>query len=524
VSSKLTGSAGDSTVPERARAPHLSKSRYLSGLQCERRLWLGWHDPERPAPSAPGSIFAVGHEVGLLAHQLFPGGVLVGGGPAEFHQAVAETRALLSEGSVAAIFEAAFAFDNVWVRADVLERRSEGRWALHEVKSSTRLKPENLHDMMVQTYVIEGCGLILEQIGLIHINTAYVRDAGPSDPRGLFSCADATARVREGLPDVAARVARMQSILNEDSAPVRRPSAHCFQPYECEFWSRCTDAKPDDWIWYLPRLRGDQFAALEAAGVESIRDIPAEFALVTQQRRAAAAWRKGDYVVQPGLRGALQAYEACAYLDFETFNPAIPLYPGGRPYERQPAQWSLHRRDGGVLTHTEFLAKLSTDPAREFTESLLSATSFEGPVFVYSPFERSVLSDLTRRVPEHREAISALQARLIDLLPVVRTYVDHPQFYGSNSIKAVAPVFSPEIDYGALNKVAGGEDASAALYRLATGVFQPDETEETLRSALLRYCGLDTLALAHVHAVLIALDKAPAADDQADGKIGNNGS
>lgn len=500
--SRILGLARTRATRRSRFAPHLSKSRYLTGLQCERRLWLSWHDPEKPASSPPGSIFAVGHEVGSLAHDLFPGGVLVGGGPAEFDQAVKDTAALIADAAVKAIFEAAFVFDRVRVRADIMERLGDGRWALHEVKSSTSVKPENRHDLMIQTYVIEGSGLKIASAHLVHIDTSYVRGPLGIAARGLLSSVDITADVRAGLAYVPARIEAMHRTLTLPQAPERRPSGHCFKPYECEFWGRCTRAKPEDWIWYLPHLRADQFAALEAAGVESIRNIPDDLSLTAKQRRVAQAWRAGELVIQPGLAARLPPYVECGYLDFETLSPALPLFEGSQPYRRDAAQWSLHRRTDGALQHAEFLADLREDPARSSTQTLLSATAFDGPVFVYSPFEGAVLRDLAEKLPDLTEEINGLRARLVDLLPLVRAHLDHPVFNGSSSIKAVAPVLAPEVAYDALDGVADGGAASEALYRLATGQLQPGESEASLRRGLLAYCKLDTFALARVHEAL----------------------
>ena len=54
----------------------LSKSKYLSGLQCPKYLWMLFHQPERiPEPDAATQyIFEQGHLVGELAKKLFPGG------------------------------------------------------------------------------------------------------------------------------------------------------------------------------------------------------------------------------------------------------------------------------------------------------------------------------------------------------------------------------------------------------------------------------------------------------------------
>jgi hypothetical protein len=56
---------------------HLTKSRYIAGLQCLRRLWLLVHDPLPLEAPAPGSPLDVGQQIGRKAHLLFPGGVEV---------------------------------------------------------------------------------------------------------------------------------------------------------------------------------------------------------------------------------------------------------------------------------------------------------------------------------------------------------------------------------------------------------------------------------------------------------------
>jgi predicted RecB family nuclease len=488
--------------------PHLSKSRYLAGLQCQRRLWLGWYDPEPTADPAPGSILAVGHEVGEHAHELFPGGVLVEEGPRNFAEALVRTQTLLADPEIHTIFEPAFVFDDVWVRVDVLERVEGGGWALSEVKSSTRVKPENIHDVAIQTYVLEGCGLDVVSANLIHVDTRYVRGFDGIDWSRFFCSTDVTDLVRAVLAEAPARVAEMHAVLTRDNAPDRRPSPHCFAPFACEFWDRCTANKPPDWIWHLPRLRADRMAALEDIGIEAIGSIPNDFRLNRAQRRVVEAYRRGGFVVQPALGEVLnQTAGPCAYMDFETFSPAIPQYVGTRPYQRIAAQWSLHiDGEDGALEHQEFLADLAFDPRRSFAETLLDAVGGNGPIVVYSSFESSVLNDLAKQFPDLAAPLQAVRARLVDLLPVVRGHVDHPDFKGSNSIKDIAPVLAPDLRYEDLPDVAEGGEAAAALYRLATMHLQAGETVESVREGLLRYCALDTLALAKVRGALAELD------------------
>ena len=146
VASRLAlRSGGNLTTPDTAvrepalgARPRLSKTRYVAGLQCAKRLWLLVHGSGAAAPrdAATEAILALGQRVGLRAHALFPGGVLVEDGARRGDEALAETRALLSDASVPAVFEAVFEHEGVRVHVDALERlggrrlrapRGEGR-------------------------------------------------------------------------------------------------------------------------------------------------------------------------------------------------------------------------------------------------------------------------------------------------------------------------------------------------------------------------------------------------------------
>jgi predicted RecB family nuclease len=433
---------------------------------------------------------------------LVPGGVLVEEGPDRHAEAVERTPHLIADPAIAAIFEAAFAFDSVLIRADILERLPSGGWRLGEVKSSTRVKPEHLHDLAIQAYVIAGSGLTLEETQLVHVDTSYVRAENGIDWQAYFEREDVTGEVRDLLPSVPDRVAEMHAILGMPTAPEVRPSGHCFSPFPCEFWDRCTAGKPADWIINLPRLKATRFAELDANGIESMRDIPPDFPLTPGQQRVVDAMLSGQEFISDELPKALAALAPPAsYLDFETFSPAIPLYAGTSPYQRIPFQWSMHYDDGArEVRHFEFLADGDVDPRRDFAKTLIQAIGHTTePIVVYSPFEASFLRDLARLFPDFYGPLFAMIDRMLDLLPIVRTHVAHPEFLGSYSIKAVAPALVPGFSYDDLDGVADGNDASAVFYRLASDPSLSDEGRNRYRQALLEYCGRDTLALMYVH-------------------------
>jgi hypothetical protein len=87
----------------------INKSKFVAGCQCLKRLYLQVHDPELAAKpdGATEAIVEQGREVGLLARQLFPGGVEVrsDGG---LGQAIRATLELVANAKVPAIFEGTF--------------------------------------------------------------------------------------------------------------------------------------------------------------------------------------------------------------------------------------------------------------------------------------------------------------------------------------------------------------------------------------------------------------------------------
>ena len=89
--------------------------------------------------------------------------------------------------------------------------------------------------------------------------------------------------------------------------------------------------------------------------------------------------------------------------------------------------------------HEDYLHELDDDPRPRLAERLIEALGREGTVCTYSGYERQVLRALSAALPERAEALGAIEARLLDLLPVVRNGYYHPAFRGSFSIKNVLP-------------------------------------------------------------------------------------
>jgi hypothetical protein len=487
---------------------HLTKSHYIAGLQCPRRLWLVVHEPLPYEEALPGSPLDLGQEIGIKAHLLFPGGVLVTEEPWQHAEAVASTAALMNDVGLPAIFEAAFEYDGIRIRVDVMERLAPDAWGLREVKSSSRLKDHYLDDIALQTFVLRGAGITVASIELLHVNTEYVRGPFGISWPDFFARLDVGDAVAERLVDLPGNLPAMRDCLATSMLPDVEPGSQCATPYACEFHDRCTADKPDDWIAYLPYLTPARASSLKALGIDAISAIPADFPLTWKQGIIRDATASGQPYVSPDLVHLLRGYgpPAC-YLDFEAMMPAIPLYEGTRPYQTIPFQWSLHAAtEDGILHHREFLARGDSDPRRQFAETLIQTLDcFTGPIIVYSAYEKTRLNDLAREFPDLGALLGAITARLADLLPIVRGAVYCPEFWFSNSIKSVAPALCPGFGYDDLDGVADGAAASAAFVQLASGSISEGLEAERLRAALLAYCQRDTMAMVVVHRALVML-------------------
>jgi predicted RecB family nuclease len=120
-------------------------------------------------------------------------------------------------------------------------------------------------------------------------------------------------------------------------------------------------------------------------------------------------------------------------------------------------------------------------------------------VVVYSAYENGVIGEMRDLFPDLEVDLNALSDRLFDLLPVIRTHVYLPRFYGSYSIKKVGPALAPDFTYDDLDNVSDGAAAAQAYFRLATNSLMANEDATTVRQALLDYCKRDTEAMISVH-------------------------
>jgi hypothetical protein len=335
----------------------------------------------------------------------------------------------------------------------------------------------------------------------MHFNPDYVHPGGSEyDLDALFAMDDVTEKARAWISDNRdGLLEAMRAHLAQAEPPRVLLRNDC---RECVYYRQvCAVGAPEHPVCELGNNRNGLFAALEAAGIEDLRNVPDDFpGLADGHRLVLEAVRTGDVALDSDSFRALE--EEIVYplwfLDFETYMPGLPIFAGMRPWQQIPFQWSLHVLDGdGSLRHEEFLKADGSDPRRAFAEALIATGGEAGSIVVYNKgMESTRLRELARDLPDLAESLLALDARIVDLLPIVRQSCYHLGFHGSRSLKAVTPILAPHLSYEALTLKAGMQAMQA--YEVITDGTTPPQERAQLRADLLKYCSLDTLAMLEV--------------------------
>ena len=494
------------STTNRKQIPPLSKSRFLAGCQCHKRLYLECFNRNLADPISvrQQEIFDTGTEVGEIARRLYVGGLLIDEDYLHFDEAVASTNAALSDLSLPALFEAAFQYEDISIRADILKRYEDGRFDLIEFKSSTQVKVENIHDVGIQLYVLSGCGIPIRRTCIGYLNKEYVYQGGEYDLNQLFLIDDITDKAEQLQTQMPTLIGEMRKSLWCFDPPDIKPGKYCSKPHTCLFYDYCHANEPEHHVRQLPWASEKLLLSLEKADINDIGNIPAYFVgLNTLQERVRNCVINDCLYLENEIERQLKQLEYPVYfLDFEAFNPVLPLYVGTHPYQVIPFQWSIHTLDkSGELRHKQFLHEGPGDPRRLVAETLLQALGTTGSIIVYSGYEAARIRELAEVFPDLSSSLmDLLNGRIMDLLKLLRKHCYHPKFHGSFSIKSVLPALVPGLDYSDLAIDDGGM-ASAAYAEMRRPEILP-ERRDFIKQSLLAYCKRDTEAMVRLFQTL----------------------
>lgn len=476
----------------------LSKSSFIRGVQCEKHLYLyKYHYNEMDQLSEmQKAIFKRGTDVGKLAQQLFPQGIDASPkSQFEYDKAVVETKKLIDQNQKV-IYEASFNFSDVLAVADILVNEKSGL-KIYEVKSSTSISETYIRDAALQYWVISNSGYRVKDFSITYINNQYIRK-GNLDINELFVTESVLKLILPLQKWVEENVERFKKVLNKKTIPKIDIGEHCYDPYTCGFYEYCRKHIPDNSIFDLSGVHLNKKYDLYREGIIKLEDIPDDAKLSQTAKLQVEVYKsKKDIVDKKAIKEFLSDLSYPLYfMDFETFQPAVPMFDNSKPYMQIPFQYSLHYKKNkkSSVEHYEFLAETGNDPRKKFIENLLRDTKGEGDILTYNKsFEVLRLKEIAEAFPKYKKQIEERINRVKDLmLPFQKKYYYSYKMQGSYSIKYVLPALIPELNYKDLEINEGGL-ASIAFESLfyETDLMRIADT----RTNLLEYCKLDTLAM-----------------------------
>lgn len=487
----------------------LTKSLFLAGRQCQKRLWLQLNRPDlaKARTTAEQARISTGQILGNLAHELFESGVLVETATYDPVLAAETTRQLIG-GGAPTLFEAAFLVDGLFARCDVLAKR-EGEWHIVEVKSSTRVKDQHYEDLAFQCVVLGRAGILVEKCFVCHVNSSATLLDDPLTAQDMLVLSEVTVEVNKLKAKIEGAISSLVETARSTIQPEIETNTHCNNPVTCPFYGHCHETQPANDLTFLPGIRPEKVKALRAEGFRTIDQIPETEKFSVQQRRMWETIKFNTSYVGADLGSELAKIQFPAhFIDFEAAGPAFPLYRGTRPYQQFPFQWSSHwlATSDGEAKELGFLHTTEDDPRPLFARSLYEAIKDARTVVFYSAYETTAVRSLAAaNVPYGQELVEILTTRGFDLYKLVREQLYFPAFRGSFSIKKVLPALVPGLDYKDL-AIADGDTAAVEYLRMRSPSISAEDRDE-IADALRQYCSRDTLAMVELYRALCQLSR-----------------
>jgi hypothetical protein len=389
---------------------------------------------------------------------------------------------------------------------DILVRNGNV-WDIYEVKASTAVSEIYLYDIAFQRLVIESCGLKVGKCYVVHLNNEYVRN-GDIEPKKMFTLHEVTLSLDAFSKDILKDVQAAQE-LHDKAEPKTDIHENCARFYECQFKEYCHSHLPTPSVFDLYRIGTKKAFEYYKQGIISFADIRDNGIKLNEKQKRQLDSRLDDlpmHVNPNGIKKWLGELKYPLYFfDFETYQSAVPLFDGHRPYQQIPFQYSIHishDEDQDPLDHKEFLANPDKCEWRRCAEQMLIDIPDDGGSIIayYKPFECSRIKEMANQFPDLAVRLLKLESRIVDLRDIFADgHLYHKDMGGSFSIKSVLPAMMPnrdDLDYSKLLDVHNGGEATEAFLMMKN--FLDEKKRERIIQSLLMYCKLDTMAMAVV--------------------------
>ncbi|TGM55192.1 DUF2779 domain-containing protein [Leptospira biflexa] len=486
----------------------ITKSLYLQFLRCQNAFHLIRDGVvQKPSTASFGGYLEWGDYLSLCRSQ-FPNTPIV-----EKSQNREESF-LESEGYIKqqmSHFGSHLRFQNFVCSVELIEYDKErDGWILWDFRPIGSIKQDILRSFFFYKKIAEGMGLRVLGFKLIRIQTKFVYKGGPILPEEFLLIDDLTARMESesgtreeewnSFQEVE-KEAEGKSVLYSflETKPSCRSLKTCLSPSHC--------AKGRESAKEIFEYRDSSELAKQwfASGYNSYESVP-DTELSPIQKIQKEAHRTGEVHFN---KETLSEYlsnvtKRVAFLDFESINPYLPIYPETKPFQHIPYLYSLHiwDQETDTLTHKTYMHEdIGTDPRSAVLFHLQKDLPRGITIFSFNDFfEKLIIQESANVVPEYLEFWESVKSMFIDLaLPFKKLWVYHPGQNGKASLKEILPCFSQESHFGLT--IREGQDANYQYLRLIKKQVTAEEKKRVLED-LIAYCKLDSYGLFLIYRML----------------------
>ncbi len=366
--------------------------------------------------------FRRGTDVGVLARDLFPGGIdMTPKSPSQYQKKVLETAEAIQDPKTNTIYEAVFQYDDVLIMLDILVRDGNS-WKAFEVKSSRSISATFLTDAALQYYVLEGSGINISDFNLIYVNKDYVL-GNKLDLRALFMAESVLEQCKDRLDEISKKVGELKVILQLKNSPEVPVGWHCNKPYPCDFIGHCWKKIPENNIFKLSAFEPAKLTGLAEKGIFSANEITENEVTNSRQLAQLHAMKNSceafDSVV---MNQSIQALKNQRPVFIKTIfqRPAVPVLPGTRPYQALPLALSYNnpKKENILLTanpQEDFLLVFASQIVTLCSTQSMLVTDDDADLKDFIDNARHLLSDkLYQQLLACRNQITGLNQLLAD--------------------------------------------------------------------------------------------------------------
>ncbi len=466
----------------------ISKTAYLKFEQCTKAFYLYKKHPylKDKVELDKQLTFNRGHQIGILAQQLFPDGIDVSKNSKNTLETIEKTNRLILE-KYPVIYEATFTFNGILVMVDVLVL-IENNYYAYEVKNAVKINEVFLKDACLQYYVLKN-NIPLTDFFLVTVNNNYVFN-GQIDVKQLFKKRSIKQEAEKNLNYFDVKVSQAVLTLENNNIPNVEVGEHCFKPYFCDFYQTCWKGKVEiNSIFNLPFISKKQAIEYYNAGYQKVEDLPIEISLPHNASIIKESiTNKSVYIDHLKLKQFLNNINSlsCA-LDIEVLSTSIPDIINTKPFEQIPFLFCVYDK----VSENYFYTNHNSDERKELLNALICYTKKYKSILVYdATMEISVINKFIEIFPNMEIELNELKHKIVDVYDLFLNLTYYDYRFGNNfNLKAISSILLNKNFYNTINS---GLQAMTLYesYRKMENLIEA----EIVKQELIDYCLADTKA------------------------------